>query len=196
MYKQSTILIILGAILAGTSAQVIYSGPCPENIQTVDSLDLEKYLGSWYEYGKYPVYFENEGKCVTAKYTLNADGTVRVQNSLVNENSNIYEDIIGSATIVSPGKLFVKFPVSPAYNVTTNYWILDTDYDNYATVYSCTPLNNNSHSTIVWILTRAQIPSATVIDKAASALKKNNVSLLPLKITNQISCDDVKQQPQ
>lgn len=76
---------MLGAILVGTSGQIIYSGPCPDNIQTVDSLDVQKYLGSWYEYGKYPVYFENEGKCVMAKYTLNADGTVKVQNSLVNE---------------------------------------------------------------------------------------------------------------
>ncbi|XP_073846742.1 apolipoprotein D-like [Musca autumnalis] len=194
MYKESTLLIVLGAIIVGSSGQVVYPGACPENIKTVESLDLQKYLGSWYEYAKYPVYFESEGKCVTAKYTLNADNTVKVENSLVNEKSNVYENIIGSASVVAPGKLLVKFPVSPAYNVSSNYWVLDTDYENYATVYSCTPLTNESHATIVWILTRAQIPNAAVIDKAANALKENNISLLPLKITNQISCDDVKHQ--
>lgn len=76
---------MLAAVIVGSSGQIISPGSCPENVKSVDDLDVQKYLGTWYEYAKYPVYFEAEGKCVTAKYSLKADGTVNVENSLLNE---------------------------------------------------------------------------------------------------------------
>ena len=47
--------------------------------------------------------------------------------------------IIGSArpTNGTSGQLGVTFPVAPAE---APYWVLDTDYDNYSVVWSCTNL--------------------------------------------------------
>ncbi|XP_013106862.2 apolipoprotein D [Stomoxys calcitrans] len=189
-YK-TTILMVLSALLAVAQGQVVSDGACPDNVKSMESFDVEKYLGTWYEYSKYPVKFEANGKCITAKYTLNADGTVQVKNRLINTKTNTSEDIEGFANLVSPGKLLVQFPVSPAHTVSSNYWVLKTDYDNYAVVYSCNPMGENSHSTIVWILTRERIPRSSYIERAISVLYQYEISLLPITTTDQASCDNV-----
>ncbi|XP_023303348.2 apolipoprotein D-like [Lucilia cuprina] len=190
MNKSSLTLAILSALLGLSAAQVVFQGSCPENVKVVSDFNVEKYLGKWYEYAKYPAYFEMEGKCVTALYSLSDDGNVTVKNTLINEKTNVLTDILGTASLVANGKLLVKFPVSPAITVSSNYWILDTDYDNYTVIYSCVPVTTNTHATIAWILTRQALPEPTIIEKAVSVLKENNVSLREMTITNQISCNE------
>ncbi len=51
--------------------------PPPE---TVDSVDLTRYAGLWYEIARYDTPFDEDAVAVTAEYTLNDDGTVRVVN--------------------------------------------------------------------------------------------------------------------
>lgn len=42
---------------------------------------LFQYLGKWYEQEKYPQIFQVGGRCTTAEYSLNDDGTVHVLNT-------------------------------------------------------------------------------------------------------------------
>ncbi|XP_054736580.1 apolipoprotein D-like [Anastrepha obliqua] len=186
---QKTILAIITLALFGlANAQVTFSGACPCNVQVQSNFKVEPYLGTWYEYAKYPVYFEANGKCVQAVYTLKDNGEVGVVNDMVDVTTNKSTDIVGYAVEVENAKLKVTFPVTPAINATTNYWVLSTDYVNYSVVYSCQPADANSHSTIVWILTRTRAPSAEIISKAKSVLTKNGVSLSELVVTDQSNC--------
>ena len=50
-------------------------------IETVASLDLNRYQGRWYEIARFPVSFEEGCVGVTADYALNPDGSVKVTNS-------------------------------------------------------------------------------------------------------------------
>ncbi len=50
------------------------------------SITYEQYVGKWYEIKRYPMFFEDENKCVTAEYTLNPDGTIGVLNSAILES--------------------------------------------------------------------------------------------------------------
>lgn len=58
------------------------------------NFSVDKYLGKWYEYAKYPVYFEADGKCITAQYSLQNNSVVGVKNSLVNEKSVAFKIIV------------------------------------------------------------------------------------------------------
>jgi apolipoprotein D and lipocalin family protein len=48
--------------------------------QTVPYVDIAKYLGPWYEQAVIPFYFERNCEKTVATYSLNKDGTIRVDN--------------------------------------------------------------------------------------------------------------------
>ena len=57
--------------------------PPPE---TVDFVDIERYMGLWYEVARYPTPFDEDGVATTAEYTLNEDDTVSlINNSLIGD---------------------------------------------------------------------------------------------------------------
>lgn len=118
----------------------------------VDTLDLAKYSGVWYEIARTPFFFERNCYCSTAKYTLNQDGTVGVENSCnwksPNGEFNIAE---GTATpvddvkgTVTTGHLKVKL----GWWGSSSYLVLDVDDDyQYALVGS----PDREH---MWVLSR------------------------------------------
>uniref|UniRef100_A0A1L8EC70 Apolipoprotein D n=1 Tax=Haematobia irritans TaxID=7368 RepID=A0A1L8EC70_HAEIR len=172
--------------------QVMSSERCPSNIEVMPCFDICQYMGNWYEYAKYPTYFETSGVCVKAEYWLKDDGSsVGIKNSLVNATNGSYQEIQGTGTVVSNGKLLINFPVSASYEVCSNYWVLDTDYTTYSVVYSCQNLENGQgSSTSLWILTRDHLPLLSSIEKAATVIRKNGLSLDPLFFTNQLDCSN------
>jgi apolipoprotein D and lipocalin family protein len=104
---------------------LIITGGCqtkkPEgmNTTTVKELDLQRYLGTWYEIARFDHSFERNLVGVTATYSMRADGKIKVlnqgyKNSLDGELS-IAE---GKAKLTDdPGKLKVSF-----------FWIFYADY--------------------------------------------------------------------
>jgi len=68
----------------------------------VHSLDLDRYLGTWYEIARLPMRHEPADYTdITATYTLQADGKVRVDNRALDGKGDLQESV-GEATIV-PG---------------------------------------------------------------------------------------------
>ena len=65
-------------------------------------------------------------------------------------SSKMYDSVTGTAQFISPelrGKLNVSFPGSSSNQTVSsdgNYWVLETDYDNYAIVWSCKSFNDRS----------------------------------------------------
>jgi apolipoprotein D and lipocalin family protein len=47
----------------------------------VKSLDIQRYMGTWYEIARFPHKFEKNLVGVTATYTLNSNGSIKVVNS-------------------------------------------------------------------------------------------------------------------
>lgn len=94
-------------------------------LNTVKSVDLDKYLGKWYEIARYEHSFEKDCKNVTATYSLKEDGDLKVVNSCTNINTNKTKEAIGTAysTNETNSKLKVSF-FWPFYG---DYWILDLD---------------------------------------------------------------------
>lgn len=109
------------------------TGTASESLQTIERLDVGRYLGTWYEIAKYPNRFQ--AKCVAdtqALYRRRDDGQIDVVNRCRQANGEMTEAVgrarqIGAAD--SP-KLEVRF--APAWLswlplVWGDYWVIDLD---------------------------------------------------------------------
>ena len=56
------------------------SAGIPAGANAIQNFDSEKYLGQWYEIARYDYRFEKNMDQVTATYSKNQDGTIKVEN--------------------------------------------------------------------------------------------------------------------
>ena len=95
-------------------------------------VDLNRYLGHWYQPLGYPQPFTAGLVGITADYGLNQDGTVSVHNRGYRGScSGPVSDITGTATVEDPrtnSKLSVVFPSVPITQyIKGQYWIIGLD---------------------------------------------------------------------
>ena len=121
---------------------------------TVKSVDLNRYLGSWYEIAKYDHYFERDLDYAMARYTLRDDGKIDVLNTGIKDGRAKDAKGIAKTTDV-PGLLRVSFfgPFFGDYRI----MMLDEDYQ-YVLV-------GGSTDKYLWILSRTP-----ELDKATKSL--------------------------
>ena len=106
-----------------------------KEMEVVKGVDLNRYMGRWYEIASFPSRFQpKNGVNTRATYTLREDGTVNVLNETWTDGKRGY--IEGSAYKADPNsdeaKLKVKFyvpPFLPIIPVVGDYWVLYLDDD-------------------------------------------------------------------
>ena len=135
----------------------------PKGVIAVKGFDVQRYLGTWYEIARLDHSFERGLIDITATYSLNEDGSLRVVNRGFDPKINRWKQAEGRAYLVSRsdiGRLKVSF-FGPFYG---GYNILEIDEHNYSYALIC----GNSRS-YLWILARQPKLSETV---AASLTQK------------------------
>ncbi|XP_058799298.1 apolipoprotein D-like [Phymastichus coffea] len=180
----------VGLLMIGSAAaQVPFLGGCPK-VEVLANFDPQKYLGKWYEAERYFAFFEFGGKCVTATYNVNANGTISVANRQISILSGVATSIEGYAAqkTQEKAKLSVAFPSLPV-QFDAPYWILDTDYTTYSVVWSCSDFGIFSTRN-AWILTREQHPPVATLEKAYQALDKNKITRAFFIRTDQKNCPE------
>ena len=118
---------------------------------TVKAVDLNRYLGSWYEIAKYDHVFERGLDYAMANYTLREDGKIDVLNTGIKDGRAKDAKGIAKTTNI-PGLLKVSFfgPFYSDYRI----MMLDADYQ-YVLV-------GGSNYKYLWILSRTpQLDDAT-----------------------------------
>lgn len=118
---------------------------------TVKAVDLNRYLGSWYEIAKYDHVFERGLDYAMANYTLREDGKIDVLNTGIKDGRAKDAKGIAKTTNI-PGLLKVSFfgPFYSDYRI----MMLDTNYQ-YVLV-------GGSNDKYLWILSRTpQLDEAT-----------------------------------
>ena len=108
---------LAGAILLTSCASL----PPP---QTVRSVDLARYAGSWHEIESFPNWFQGGCARTKADYSPLPDGRIRVVNTC--ERSGRPARIEGTARVV-PGSNNSKLKVRFFWPLEGDYWILDLD---------------------------------------------------------------------
>ena len=144
----SVSLILLSVIISG-----LFTG-CSGQKQMIDNsvvkkLDLQKYLGTWYEIARYDHRFERDLVGVTANYSMRPDGKIKVVNSgYKNTLDGEYSEAIGKAKIPDPENEPAKLKVSFFWIFYGDYYVLELDKDyQWAVIGSST-------DNYLWILSR------------------------------------------
>ncbi|MGP5437917.1 MULTISPECIES: lipocalin family protein [Psychrobacter] len=152
---------------------------------TVDSVDLKKYAGTWYEIGRLPMYFQrNCASDVTATYVEKTDGSgIKVINQCkAQDGSAITAEGLAKPADASGSKLKVTFlpswirwvPVGRA-----DYWVLARDAD-YKTALVGTP-----DKEYLWLLARSPNVSQETYAKYRQIAQKQGYDLKEFKLTPQ-----------
>jgi apolipoprotein D and lipocalin family protein len=158
------VLIILVA-----SLQMFAQDNGKSELKTVNSVDLQKYLGTWYEMAKIPNRFQSDcAKNTTATYSMNDDGTIKVINKCVEEDGSL-DEAEGVARIVdkiSNTKLEVSFVSFLGWRPFWGaYWIIGLD-ENYQWA-----IVGHPERSYGWILSRTKTISEETKSKIFSILK-------------------------
>ncbi len=132
----------------------------------VKELDLNRYLGTWYEIARYDHRFERGLVGVTAKYSFRKDGKIKVVNSGYKGSlDGEFSEAVGKAKVPNknePGKLKVSF----FWIFYADYFVLDLD-ENYQWV-----LIGSSSDKYLWILSRTPQISAELYQTLLAKLEK------------------------
>ncbi|WP_367652074.1 lipocalin family protein [Polynucleobacter antarcticus] len=154
-------------------------------VQTITSLDVSRYLGTWYEIAKFPNWFQR--KCISdtkAVYSTKPDGNLQVLNSCRLSNGDI-STAEGEARQIgakdSP-KLEVRFaPVWLSFlpMVWGDYWVIDLDSQYQLAVVS------DPRREYLWILSRTPQIDLSVYEQLLQKLKQQQFDVLKLELTPQ-----------
>jgi len=149
----------------------------PERVQPVEGFELDRYLGKWYEIARLDHPFERGLSYITAEYSLQDDGGVRVVNRGLSEKTGKWDEAVGKAYFVERedlGHLKVSFfgPFYGSYIV----FELDSDY-RYSFV-------SGPKTSYLWLLARTPTVPDHVLQhfiERASALGFDTDALIFVK---------------
>ena len=155
--------VLAATLFASIALPTITQANTP--VQAVAQLDLQRYLGEWHEIARKPLKFQKDcAYNVTANYSLNEKGNVKVENRCYKANGEM-KNAIAEGFVQNPpanSKLKVSFlpkairwiPVGRG-----DYWVLKID-QNYQHV-----LVGEPDRKYLWLLSREKQPSQAVVNE-------------------------------
>ena len=175
-----TTLVLLAAVLvvggcATTTTERLGLPP----LETVEEVDLSRYVGGWYEIASYPQFFQRRCVGTTATYRVRDDGLIDVQNRCYRDSlDGRLVDAGGRARVPDPAesaKLEVSF-FGPFWG---SYWVIDLGEDyEYAVV-------GGPSRDFLWILSRTPTMEESVYQGILGRLRANGYTLDELQKTPQ-----------
>lgn len=165
------LFITFMALLAGCTG-------VPEGIEPVRELDIERYQGTWYEIARLDHSFEQGLSSVSAEYSVNDDGSVKVVNRGYSDEDEEWKEAEGRAVFVDDapdGHLKVSF-FGPFY---ASYVVFELD-DDYRSVYI-----TGYDRDYLWFLSRTPTVSDEALDEFKAVARDKGFDLDELIIVDQ-----------
>jgi len=165
--------LVASALLTACAAQEKTENP----VATVSQVDLQRYVGTWYEIGSFPMFFQRQ--CIAntqANYKIESDGSIAVHNQCRTKDGLDEANGVAEAVAASGGaKLRVSF-FRPFWG---DYWIIGLD-PNYRWAVVGNPARRN-----LWILSRTKGLPADQLEDALAAAKRQGFDLANIRYTRQ-----------
>lgn len=148
--KKNVLFALMTLVLTACGGQLTVDN------SVVDSLDLNRYLGDWYEIARFDHSFEQGMDFCKANYTLREDGKIDVLNTGIKDGEPEEAEGIGKLTD-TPALLRVSFfgPFYSDYRVMMldsayQYALIGSGSDDYLWILSRTPkLEDDVKATII-----------------------------------------------
>jgi len=131
--------VILGIVSAG-GAGAAHPGPStgaamtradtsphPDVPRTVAHVDIQRYMGTWYEIANYPNMFQRGCTGTTATYALRPDGQVSVTNRCRKDSLSGPESVARARARVVDSSTNAKLEVQFFWPFWGKYWVIDLD---------------------------------------------------------------------
>jgi len=179
---------------------IINGKDCPE-VKGVAHFNVSRYLGQWFQLSALPCAFiEAKSTCVWSEYDLLPNGDVNVNNWYVNNGKKTVMAGKAAPNENGFGELDLEFYKTPNTTAIPNYYVLDTDYNEFIYAWHCSNLIG-AHTPILWILNReynhTQNYTAQQVSNALNILVKafgydvdSATEVYGLMVTtNQTNCD-------
>jgi|OpeIllAssembly_1097287.scaffolds.fasta_scaffold225024_1 apolipoprotein D and lipocalin family protein len=170
--------LILCILLLTACASGAQQGAYP--LQTVSFIDLQRYMGTWYEIARYPHRFQEGCVGTTATYSLRDDGKVDVLNQCY--KGKLDGEAVkahGNAWVVEPATN-AKLKVSFFWPFSGHYWIIDIgEHYEYAIV-------GHPERRYLWILSRSPEMDDQLYNDIIEKLKKQSYDTSKLIRTPQM----------
>jgi apolipoprotein D and lipocalin family protein len=148
----------------------------------VPYVDLNEYIGTWYEIASIPQSFARNCFCTRAEYSFKKNGDINVFNTCNKKSiDGRLSKANGKAKVENKetnSELKVSF-FGPFYG---DYWIigLDKNYE-YAVV-------SNREGSSLWILSRSPQLKMEELNKALSIAQSNGIDIGKLRYMEQMGC--------
>jgi apolipoprotein D and lipocalin family protein len=169
------VALCFSAIMASAGAAAPERGV----LEVVDQVDLDRYLGTWYEIARFPAWFQRGCTAVRADYGLRDDGLIRVVNSCRKGSlEGKLKQSTGRAKVADTtrnAKLKVSF-FGPFWG---DYWIIDLDPDYQWAVVS------EPRRKYLWILSRSRTMEQDLFESITARLADRGFDLDRLDLTQQ-----------
>lgn len=166
------VVIFLALYLTGcgpTNTQRLQLPP----LQTVPSVDVERYMGSWYEIAAFPQRFQKGCTGTTASYGLRSDGEVDVVNRCFLESLEGEEKVAEGRARVVDKVSNAQLEVSFFWPFWGDYWIIELDDEyQYAVV-------GHPSRDYLWILSRSPHMEESLYQAILNRLR--DIHLYPLE---------------
>lgn len=167
--KTNTLFLSFFIFFLMTACKTTAQSPLDQTV--VKSLDLNRYLGTWYEIARFPHSFERNLQGVTATYSMRKDGKIKVLNQgYKNSLDGKLSKAVGKAKIPDPNQPS-KLKVSFFLFFYGDYLVLELDPD-----YQWAMIGSNSDD-FFWILSRTPVMDPAVYNSLIENAKKRGYDI-------------------
>lgn len=171
--------LFAGLMLLSACAATAATGLDAKRPSAVASVDLEKYMGRWYEVARYPNSYQKGTVGVVAHYQLRDNGKISLKNSARKKTlDGSVKTGSGSGKVLKKSN-GAKWDVTFIWPFTADYWIIELDPE-YRWAVVGQPSRKN-----LWILSRSPVLERDVYDDIVGRLETHGYDKDKLEATPQ-----------